>query len=322
MEPVSATQSDQPALNHVLLVNKNSACTPKKAWLNDYVKAANTAGVDVTIHELNDLNGLEQTVHQYLKSEDTLLVAVGGDGTLHQLVNVLMRQQAVDISTLQVASIPAGSGNDWVKTHGIPRKPIEAFYALHRAKTLMHDVGMAKVMQRDGSHTTHYFINSLGSFIDGWVGYNLQRKIFWLPHALIYWWGLIRSLPTFRYSQSTILADDKQISTGNHILANTGICRFTGGGMQLTPHALPNDGKLAITIAGKLNVFEIIKAVPLILKGSIAQHPKVITSHAESVNIIPEDNSEVHLEADGEYLGIAPARITILPGVLRVKSLY
>lgn len=322
MEPSTEQQTDKPVLSHILLVNTNSASTPQKAWLDEYLKAANAADVSVTVHELKDLKGLEDTTHQYLNSKDTLLVAVGGDGTLHQLVNVLMRQQVADISTLQIACIPAGSGNDWVKTHGIPRKPVEAFYALQRAKVLRHDVGKAEVAQRDGNRTTHYFINSLGSFIDGWVGYNLQRKIFWLPHALIYWWGLIRSLPTFRYSQCTLLADKKPISNGYHILANTGICRFTGGGMQLTPHALPNDGKLAITVAGKLNVFEIIKAVPLILKGSIAKHPKVITSHAFTLDILPDDASEVHLEADGEYLGIAPARITILPTALRVRSLY
>ncbi len=310
---------NEPLQHHILLINKNAARPPDAAWINAYRRAAKEAKVEITILESNKPELFRQDVSALLRQRNAVLISVGGDGTLHHLVNVIFNQKEVACDALRVSCIPAGSGNDWVKTHGIPRSPGEAFRVIQHGRDIAHDVGRVQLSNAQGNPETFYFINALGSFVDGWVVYNLQRKLVWLPHSMIYWWGLIRSLPTFRYSNCRIEADHMPVSEGRHILVNAGICKFAGGGMQITPHARPDDGNLAITLAGKLSLPSIIRAVPRILKGNIHQHPGVKTLHAGQLNIMPLDDHPVHVEADGEYMGTAPATITIMPGALRAR---
>src|SRR5690606_1005147 len=99
---------------------------------------------------------------------------------------------------------------------------------------------------------------------------------------------------------------DGQKKEGQLLTVNIGICRYSGGGMQLVPHAQPNDGLLALTIAGKINPFMVLLVSPLFYLGKIGWHPKVEFFQTKKIVINPLGNEQVLAEADGEFLGQAP----------------
>lgn len=88
--------------------------------------------------------------------------------------------------------------------------------------------------------------------------------------------------------------------------------------MQLVPHAIPHDGQLAMTIAGKINSLMVLLISPLFYLGKIGWHPKVHFFKTNQISVEPLGQATVWAEADGEFLGNAPAFITILPKALKI----
>jgi diacylglycerol kinase family enzyme len=99
---------------------------------------------------------------------------------------------------------------------------------------------------------------------------------------------------------------------------NAGICRYSGGGMQLVPHARPDDGLLALTLARRISKLEVLLVTPLFYAGKIGWHPAVSMCQAKEILVEGLNGDSVLVEADGEFLGEGPERLGLREKALRV----
>jgi len=246
------------------------------------------------------------------------IIAIGGDGTLHEIVNGIMKQNHVSPGEILLAMISVGSGNDWIKTHLISSNYKEAIQQIKTGNTISQDVGKITYMNGGNEPEERYFINSVGIGFDARVvKYILPNKSKGKSRKSDYIKGLIRSLVTHKNILSKLQLDNETIHAKIYNLT-VGICKFKGGGFKMLPHAIPNDGKLAITLASRISKGKLIVSLPKIFGGKV---DKIKYFEFFKVKDLLLDISKpVCTEADGEYLGLYPLQVSIVPQQLRLIS--
>ncbi len=244
------------------------------------------------------------------------LVAVGGDGTAHEVVNGIFQQTTCPRETITFCLFPVGTGNDWAKTHNIPRKYQDWVTIFKKGKTDFQDIGFVVYQKNDQPHK-RYFINVAGLSYDGYVAKKAEGAVAPFFHSLFYLKMMASSLFQFKVPCLSVSFND-QIRQGKIMTVNIGIGRFSGGGMQLVPHARPNDGLLALTIVGEINPLVVLLVTPLLYWGKISWHPKIDFFQTGSIKVRSLDQEPVWVEADGELLGRVPTEIGILPHALKI----
>ena len=244
------------------------------------------------------------------------IIAVGGDGTLHEIINGIMEQGAVPTNEIYVGLIPIGSGNDWGKMFGIPMDYNEAVKVIKEGRCYKHDIGLLNHHQ-DGVTKRSFFLNVAGTGFEAKViKKSLDRKERrGKSNGTTYLMSLLTSLLSNKNQEVTITADG--VTTRKTIFSlNIGNGKYCGGGMRQAPNALPNDGLLDVTVIGDLNTFEVIRALKYLYNGRIYEHPKIDGFRAKKVVI--ESEISILSEADGELLGETPLEFTIIPEAINV----
>jgi len=245
------------------------------------------------------------------------ILAVGGDGTNNETINGILQQKAVPASEVCFALLPVGTGNDWVRTLGIPKKIPEWLEMFQNGNTSLQDVGIVE-FSREGIPEQRYFVNVAGMSFDAYVAKFMDENRNRFSGRFTYLLSLVKCLAKYKLPPTRIHAGDFQME-GPCYTVNAGICRYSGGGMLLVPHAVPDDGLLALTVARRLTKFGVLWATPLFYNGKIARHRKVHTLSARDIRVEPlSENRPIGLEADGEFLGYAPVSFSLLEKALRV----
>lgn len=243
------------------------------------------------------------------------IVAVGGDGTNNEVINGIF-QQGEKRKALLYTLLPVGTGNDWIRTHHIPRK-IERWIAMvKRGHTISHDVGVV-YYQRDGIPCKRFFINIAGLAYDAYVVRFTGKYRSWVASKFFYLLLTLVLLFAYRFSKARVVTD-QQTTEGMFYTINVGICRHSGGGMQLVPHAVPDSGTFALTLARKMSRLSVLLNTPRFYNGRIGAHPKVTLSHSTELQVETTAGPPLMVEVDGEWLGYTPATFIILKGALKV----
>lgn len=231
------------------------------------------------------------------------IISIGGDGTLHNVVNGIMMQRYVKTSDITIAVIPLGTGNDWIKTYNIPNSIEKAIEIIHRRKTITQDIGVLKT-----NNKTIYFNNVAGLGYDGYIVNKLKslKKFGSISYLIAGLYGLL----FYKKSIFKISIDDKIIET-NCLMSIFGICKFSGGGMKFTENVNPTDGLLDITIVKNLTFFDLIFNLPKLYSGKIVHHKKVATFKAKEISVIPKE-SHPFIQADGELIATGKVTATII----------
>jgi YegS/Rv2252/BmrU family lipid kinase len=246
------------------------------------------------------------------------LVAVGGDGTAHEVVNGILRQTACPSHEVTFTLLPVGTGNDWVKTHRIPKNTKKWLDFLQTGKTSSQDVGWLSY-QVNGVTQKRFFINVAGLSYDAYVVKRSEAYKDRLSSKIFYLLLIFRCLFEFKIPRIRVVFDGKTVEKPLYTI-NLGICRYSGGGMQLVPHARPDDGKLALTLAGRISKLGVLLVTPLFYWGKIGWHPKVSLFQVKEVLVESADNQPVQVEADGEFLGEGPVRAGVLYKKLKILA--
>jgi YegS/Rv2252/BmrU family lipid kinase len=245
------------------------------------------------------------------------IIAVGGDGTLNEIVNGVFTQDYCSPKDIIISMIPVGTGNDWGRMFGIPLVYEGAVQVIKEGKLMLHDIGIVSFYNGDRKEK-RYFINIAGlGFESVVVKKTNMQKDKGKSNQAIYFYNLLSGLITYRHTVADITIDGKK-STSSIFSINVGNGRYCGGGMRQTPDALPDDGLLDITVIRNMGRFEIIKSLKLLYDGTILSHPKV--DGYRSNNLAVSSESLLYLEADGESLGHTPAEFSIIP--LAVNIVY
>jgi len=244
------------------------------------------------------------------------VVAVGGDGTVHEVVNGLVDAETGtvrgDDPVLGVVS--AGSGCDLVRTFGLDRAPEVLARHLVTSDVTRIDIGRIHLTGPDGRPLVRLFANVAEVGFGGSVARTARR----LPARLgqrRYTLGIVATWGAFRRVPMTV-THDGGVHRGdlcNVVVANG---QFFGGGLKVAPRSLPDDGRFDVQAWGG-TVTDVVRAARQLRDGSHLLRDDVRAWPSGSVSI--EAAHEVAVEADGELLGVTPARFDILPRVLAFK---
>lgn len=253
-------------------------------------------------------------VEEALISGFRRIIAVGGDGTGHEVVNGIMKQEVLPTTEVDYCLLPLGTGNDWVKSYKISCRKEDWLKLLHSGKTLLQDVGRV-TFHRDGEKEERYFVNVAGLAYDAFVVHELVKRGGQMTR-LRYLGMVLECLWKYRLQEADVWVDGRHFSNKYYTI-NIGKARYSGGGMRLVPHALPDDGLFAVTLAGPLTKLGVLTNLHRLYNGKIGTHPKIDVLKGKKVRI--EGNGEPLLvEADGEFLGEGPVEMEVVAGALNV----
>lgn len=223
-----------------------------------------------------------------IKKGFKLITALGGDGTVNQVVNGIMG------SGVTLGIIPAGTGSDLVKTLNIPVKTEDAVDVFLNGKEHLIDIGEIKGKTWDENR---YFINIAGIGIDAVTVKELEYAKTIFKGKLAYFYALFRALKKYRGLTLKIKMKDINISVLTYLTAVAN-GRFFGGGFKITPDADTADGLLDICIVEKVGIIKTLLSLSKVIKGSHAKIPEVRMFRAD--NIIISSDSPMPVEIDGE----------------------
>ncbi|WP_026572151.1 diacylglycerol/lipid kinase family protein [Bacillus sp. UNC438CL73TsuS30] len=249
--------------------------------------------------------------------EHTIIVALGGDGTVHEVMNGV-----VNYNNITLGFIPGGSGNDFSRGFEIPSKPKQALNALLRLMQNEASVDIGKIDR--GDQSTCYFINNMGVGFDALISYDVNRsKIKSVLNSLslgrlVYVNFLLIKL--FKYKRSTIRLS---IDGKTHIFEHTWFVTvsnqpFYGGGMQIAPDAKPNDGVFDITVVHQLSRLKLLLVFISVFWGKHVLFKEVKMLKGKKISI--QSSAPLFAHADGEFIGYTPLKIQLKSKALKILT--
>jgi len=241
-----------------------------------------------------------------------MVVSVGGDGTINEIVNGLYASGNIGDALLGIVS--TGTGSDYIRTIGVPRRYEDACRNFLQPKKLMVDLGIVQYSS-NGNKEERLFVNFAGMGFDAEIVRRTTQQYKALGSLPSYLLGLLTTLVSYRNRDITLVIDGEAVDTRVcTVVMNNG--RYGGGGMFTAPDASINDGYLDVMIVGDLSKPDLLRSLPRIYKGTHLTHPKVTMKKAKEIEV--RSKQPMQLQADGELLGQVPARFSILPSALKV----
>jgi YegS/Rv2252/BmrU family lipid kinase len=242
-----------------------------------------------------------------------LLVAVGGDGTLNETVNgILLASRAPELAT-----IPLGTGMDFVRTHGIPNGFDDAVRAAATGAAKTIDAGRVTYRAWDGTEQVRFYANVGSVGMSGAVAQRANGMSKALGGKVTFFVALTQVFLRWKNTEVTVeLADGETRSGRMHdvIVANG---QWHGGAMWLAPEASADDGLFDVVLIGDVTKFDFITTAPKLYKGKHLTHPKVDLLRSARVHVDAAEH--LPIELDGEQVGTTPVTFEIVPGALRVR---
>lgn len=285
----------------------------KIVW-NEIDKSLTSNNIEHQIYFTNSRKDAEKQVIKKAEEGFVNFIAIGGDGTVHEVVNGIMKQTIRPSEDITLAVIPVGTGNDWAKHHGINYDMDRLCASIKSGTTRNQDVGIAS-FNRNGVHLTEYFNNVAGMAYDAFVVEELEKRKS-KPNKFIYIFSVLSMLFRYKLQEAKVKYGDKEILKRFYTI-NVGICKYSGGGMSLVPHAIHDDGLLAVTLAGQLNKFEVLLNTYRFYNESLIKHPKIESFQVKNMHVTSIEKEPIYLELDGETAGHNPVEFTIVEKALR-----
>ncbi|AOW21107.1 diacylglycerol/lipid kinase family protein [Urechidicola croceus] len=239
------------------------------------------------------------------------IISVGGDGTLHNVVNGIMSQSIVNTSDIKLAVIPIGTGNDWVKSYKIPRKFKKNIKIITQGNSIYQDIGKINF---ENINKPIYFNNIAGIGFDGYVVNRIKK--YKKYGSLSYLIGSISGFYKYKPIPLKIEFNNKEFIEIS-FMTLIGLCKFSGGGMKLTKNPDPFDGLFEITIVKNISIFNLFKNLFKLFNGTIINHEMVENYKTNRIKITLIDESEPYIQADGEVLNTSDFEIELIPKAIQ-----
>lgn len=248
-------------------------------------------------------------------------MAVGGDGTVHDVLNgiagYVYSQETTEarLSDFTLGVLPVGSGNDWVKSTGVPRDIRSAVQVLAEGKTICQDT--VKVSVAD---TVSYMANVGGIGLDARVCEIVNRKKEQgYRGKQLYVTALLYCIRHRVPVRARIICDGNEIFSGRYLSIAFGVGKYSGGGMRQTPLAELGDGLLDVTVIPDIPLWTIAKEILKLFTGTFHTVDVLTIAKCREVVIIPECQADAEpVEVDGEVVGRGASRMEVLPDQINV----
>ena len=244
------------------------------------------------------------------------IIVVGGDGTLHEVVNGLFIQQEVRPDEVLLAVVAVGTGNDWVRTFGISDRYAEAVRAIAEEYSFLQDVG---VVSYEEAHyrQNRYIVNVAGVGFDAFV---VRRLTHLRQKGRTSRWRQVRAAvhAFFRYKSTgvKVWVDDRLVYNNLLLSVAIGICKYNAGGWQQLPEAVADDGMLDLSLIRPVHFWHILFRLRYLFNGGIYRIRHILKERGSRIRI--ESSPEISVEVDGELLGETPLEFSVVPKAIRI----
>jgi YegS/Rv2252/BmrU family lipid kinase len=227
-------------------------------------------------------------------------------------VNGALRADAVP----ELAVLSNGTGQDFVRTYGIPTRFDDAVDIALRGRTRVIDAGRVTYAPWSGGEDVRYFANVGSVGMSGAVAQRANAMSKVLGGKVTFFYALVRVFFAWQNSEVVVQLDTEERRGRMHdvIVANG---QYHGGSMWLAPDARPDDGLFDVLLIGDVTKADFLTTAPKIYRGKHLGHPKVELLRSRTVRVdAPE---RLPIELDGEQVGTTPARFEVVPGALRLR---
>ena len=252
----------------------------------------------------------ETLARQALRDGRRHIVAVGGDGSVNEIVQGILTAGLPDTRAVTLAVAPHGTGNDWARSLRITRDPSRIAAVVAAEQTMLHDVGFIDFPEAGGIR--RWFINVAGAGYDAYVSERVPRPV---PSAFTYLRVALNGLATYRSPDFRITAGTETIA-GRLLLAFVANARFCGNRMHVAPTASMDDGLLDVLAVNELSLLQVLPKLLKLYRGRILGDRAVRHLRASTVRI--ETLPPVAVQADGQIVGRTPAEFGVQRQALRV----
>jgi YegS/Rv2252/BmrU family lipid kinase len=243
----------------------------------------------------------------------TAIVVVGGDGTVHEVVDGLARAGASD--RVELGLIPFGTGRDFARSLRIPRRLDDALEVVRGGRVRRVDIGRATYASGNGEAVAH-FANFAGAGISGAIADRANRTTKAFGGRLSFIWATLAVFTRWQPTEMTVEIDGerRQVLLLEALAMNGD---YTAGGMWVAPEASLEDGTFDVVLIGDFSKAEFTTTFPKIYRGTHVSHAKVEIVRARELRV--DAPSPLPIVLDGEQPGTTPVRFELLPGALRVR---
>jgi diacylglycerol kinase (ATP) len=242
----------------------------------------------------------------------TLLVVVGGDGSVHEVVNGI----AGGAEGVDLAVIPRGTGWDFVRTYGIPRDLDRAVDVALGANVREIDAGSVTYRTWAGGEGSARFANVASAGISGAIAKRANESSKALGGKVSYYWATLAVFVGWQTGELRVTVDD-ETRVGRMIDAMVCNGRYVGGGMMMCPDAEPDDGLFDVLLIGDVTKRDLLFVLPKTYRGKHLPHPRLELLRGRVVTV--DADEPLPIELDGEQPGTTPARFEILRRALRLR---
>ncbi len=234
--------------------------------------------------------------------DTTHVIAVGGDGTINEVVNGIAGKEVV------FGLIPCGTGNDFMKMVGMSPSVHDAVDQLLRFSVRNVDLGVVKT-----NHADRFFINNIGIGFDAVVAAKANRLKY--LGLLSYLYSVVTTLVTYKEPMIRLKTNDREMEI-SLFLMTFGNGTHAGGVFKLTPHALVDDGVFHTTLISGVRKMRVFDIFPKVIKGTHLNEPEISSFTSEGGSIISPAELTIHV--DGEVIDTRATQIDI--GILAGKQ--
>ncbi len=239
------------------------------------------------------------------------VVAVGGDGTVQEVVNGLLAHGAAGAPELGI--VPVGTGNDLARSLGLPTDPGEAWTMAIGSSTRDLDVGHAT----NGDGRERWFASAGGIGFDAQVATAMATRAGWQAGRAGYLLTTLSELRRFENRHIRLTIDGLEINRSVLFVAFAN-GEYYGGGMRIAPGATTDDGLLNVCVVGDISRMTALRQMPNLYRGTHVHHAAVSTHVGAELAI--EGDAATHAHLDGEPFGAIPLQVRIAPHALRVAA--
>lgn len=248
------------------------------------------------------------------------IVSVGGDGTLHEVVNGFFDEDGTQLSSSAcLTPIPCGTGTDFRRSLNIPFG-IEASSLLDQERPRSIDLLRVGYTNASGQTAWCYAVNITSFGLSSHVARHVnQDPNAWLPGSVRYFGAILRAVWSHRLVPVRLTLDQSLIPISPIRLVAVANGHTFGGGIRIAPTARFNDGRLSVTILDDTSIGYFLRHLPHFYRGTHRSLNGVTTLEGQTMTAQPRTDVPVWLEADGEVLGRLPVQVEVVPNALRVQ---
>lgn len=276
-------------------------------------KEINSFFQDAVIYETAYANHASELASNAVKNNYTHVIAVGGDGTLNEVINGILESGSEILPLIGVLSY--GTANDFTKTVKLAGSLQEIKSLIEKKSERIIDAGKVSYTDREGKQAERFFINIGDIGIGGYIVENINNSSKFLGADLTFFTETVKAMFTYKRTRVRCECDgfSWEGKTLSMVMANA---KYFGSGLCIAPEASLQDGLLNLVILGDVTIADYLKNINRIKRGEKINHPEVHYNTCREIYIIPLEG-KCPIDLDGEFIGYAPARFRIVPAKIR-----